>query len=117
LRVFAHNDFKALEKILKWVDGKSRGTPSTSRRPRALIVTESVFSMDGDLAPLRELVDLKDKFGVWLMVDEAHATGFSERIAADWPRPANWATALRFKWAHSEKPVGASAVTSVARAR
>ena len=72
IRVFAHNDLNGLEKILKWADGKSRITHHASR---TLIVTESIFSMDGDAAPLREIVALKEKYGAWLMVDEAHATG------------------------------------------
>ena len=73
LRVFPHNDVEALAKILQWA--YARRPADATRRPRVLIVTESVFSMDGDLAPLREIIELKDKHGAWLMLDEAHATG------------------------------------------
>ena len=73
IRVFAHNDLEDLEKILKWATTNSRGSPPATRH--ILIVTESIFSMDGDAAPLREIVALKEKYGAWLMVDEAHATG------------------------------------------
>src|SRR5581483_7362189 len=68
IRVFAHNDLNDLEKILKWATEKKSES-------KILIVTESIFSMDGDAAPLREIVGLKNKFAAWLMVDEAHATG------------------------------------------
>ena len=72
LRVFRHNDVEDLERILKW----SAALPRTAGGgPRVLVVTESLFSMDGDLAPLREIVELKERYGAWLMVDEAHATG------------------------------------------
>jgi 8-amino-7-oxononanoate synthase len=72
LRVFSHNDLEGLEKNLKWANSKSRISNPASR---ILIVTESIFSMDGDAAPLREITALKEKYGAWLMVDEAHATG------------------------------------------
>lgn len=63
LRVFPHNHLGKLERLLQGAGG------------RVLIVTESVFSMDGDCAPLREIVELKDRHGAWLLVDEAHAVG------------------------------------------
>jgi 8-amino-7-oxononanoate synthase len=77
LRVFGHNNLNDLAKILRWADRRHASPPDspTDRRPRTLIITESIFSMDGDQAPLREMVALKEKFGAWLMVDEAHATG------------------------------------------
>ncbi|HTR40287.1 MAG TPA: 8-amino-7-oxononanoate synthase [Pseudomonadales bacterium] len=71
IRVFAHNDLDDLEKKLKWATHSGR----SSAKARILIVTESIFSMDGDAPPLREIVTLKEKYGAWLMVDEAHATG------------------------------------------
>jgi glycine C-acetyltransferase/8-amino-7-oxononanoate synthase len=65
IRVYPHKNLKKLEAILH---------QSGSFR-RTMIVTETVFSMDGDLAPLAEIVQLKEKYGAWLMIDEAHATG------------------------------------------
>jgi 8-amino-7-oxononanoate synthase len=77
LRVFDHNDLDDLEKILRWSSSfsLSGNTLKLELQPSVLIVTESVFSMDGDSAPLREIVALKNTYGAWLMVDEAHATG------------------------------------------
>ena len=72
LRVFDHNDLNDLEDKLRWAD-KTQNSKLETRN--ILVVTESIFSMDGDAAPLREIVALKEKYGAWLMVDEAHATG------------------------------------------
>ena len=70
LRVFEHNNVERLETVLRRHASKSGARPG-----QVLIITESVFSMDGDVAPLRELVELKERYGAWLLVDEAHATG------------------------------------------
>lgn len=67
LRVFKHNDLNRLEELLRWAVPRARRA--------TVVITESVFSMDGDFAPLREIVELKDRHGAWLLVDEAHATG------------------------------------------
>lgn len=65
IRVYPHKSTIYLEKILKQCQ---------SFRKR-LIVTDSVFSMDGDLAPLSEIVSLKQQYDALLMIDEAHGTG------------------------------------------
>jgi 8-amino-7-oxononanoate synthase len=68
LRVFPHNHVGKLESHLEWARREHSGK-------RVLIITESVFSMDGDRAPLRELIELKKRFRALLMLDEAHAVG------------------------------------------
>src|SRR5437762_2860894 len=68
LRVFPHNHLSKLENHLEWAQRQHPGK-------RVLILTESVFSMDGDRAPLRELIELKKHFGALLFLDEAHAVG------------------------------------------
>jgi len=73
LRVFAHNDLMDLEEKLRWADQNKSAIGS--RQSAILVVSESIFSMDGDAAPLKEIVALKEKYGAWLMLDEAHATG------------------------------------------
>lgn len=62
---YPHNDTNALRRLLE-------KAPDGCRR---FIVTDGVFSMDGDIAHLNELVSLKKEFGALLMVDDAHATG------------------------------------------
>ena len=66
LRIFRHNDLENLEKLLQW---------AADRGGRVLVASESVFSMDGDHAPLAGIVELKERYGAWLMLDEAHAVG------------------------------------------
>jgi 8-amino-7-oxononanoate synthase len=63
--VYGHADLQQLEDCLK----------QASACRRKLIVTETLFSMDGDEAPLEKIVDLAEKYNAFLMVDEAHATG------------------------------------------
>lgn len=65
IRVFPHKDIDAARAILKEL-------PATQRK---LLITDGVFSMDGDLGPLPALCDLAEEFGAIMMVDDAHASG------------------------------------------
>ncbi len=68
VRVFPHNHIGKLESHLRWAREQSAET-------RVVIVTESVFSMDGDQAPLAEIVEVKKRYDALLLLDEAHAIG------------------------------------------
>lgn len=66
VRTFAHNDVQDLKGKLAHLRGAAR---------HILIVTEGVFSMDGDIAPLGEISDLAKEYDAWLMTDDAHGVG------------------------------------------
>jgi glycine C-acetyltransferase len=65
IKVFPHRDVAAARAILA----------ALPRTQRALLITDGVFSMDGDLGPLPELCEIADEFGCIMMVDDAHASG------------------------------------------
>jgi glycine C-acetyltransferase len=65
IKVFPHKDVDAARKVLK-------DLPASQRK---LLITDGVFSMDGDLGPLPALCDLAEEFGAIMMVDDAHASG------------------------------------------
>ena len=64
-RVYPHNNVSQLESLLQ----------KSSTYRRRMVVTDSVFSMDGDTAPLPEIVEIAQKYDAILMIDDAHATG------------------------------------------
>ncbi|MFD1407680.1 glycine C-acetyltransferase [Kroppenstedtia eburnea] len=68
-RIYRHADLEDLEKALK----------ETQTARTRLVVTDGVFSMDGDVAPLPEIVELCEKYGALVMVDDAHASGVMGR--------------------------------------
>ena len=66
-KIYKHRDMKHLKEILE--------SPESRKARRKMIVTDGVFSMDGDVAPLPEIMDLADKYEAFVMVDDAHASG------------------------------------------
>jgi len=68
VRVFPHNHLGKLESHLRWARESTPGG-------RIIVVAESVYSMDGDRAPIEEIVAIKQKYGAMLLLDEAHAIG------------------------------------------
>jgi len=68
-KVYPHRDMAGLRRVLE----ESRGAG------KVMVVTDGVFSMDGDIAPLPEIVSLAEEFGAFVMVDDAHSSGASRK--------------------------------------
>lgn len=73
--IYKHGDVADLENILKQADEIRKTPKSDGTTPLVLIVTDGVFSMDGDLAPLPEIVKLAKKYDALTMIDDAHGEG------------------------------------------
>ena len=78
MKRYAHSDVKALEKLYK----KLSSTQQTDSLSNSMILTDGVFSMDGDEAPLQDLVKVAKKNHAWLMVDDAHGFGVLGKTGA-----------------------------------
>lgn len=74
VKIFRHNDANYLEKILR--DTISEGQPRTHRPwKKILIIVEGIYSMEGEVCALREIVEIKKKYKAYLYLDEAHSIG------------------------------------------
>lgn len=82
-KVFKHNDVEHLKQLLE----NTLQAAQTSQPKPLFVVTESLFSMDGDLAPLDKLVKVCQQYNAWLVIDEAHAGGtcgnYGEGLASE----------------------------------
>src|SRR5260370_11512847 len=101
LRVFPHNHLGKLNSHLEWACQKNYAA-------RILIITESVFSMDGDRAPLPEIVKLKKDFGARLFLDEAHAVGVIGRNGRGLPFEENLSREVDVQMGALSKALGVS---------
>jgi len=73
--IYKHNDMGELEARLKEAIKAAKTPKSDGQKPIILVVTDGVFSMDGDIAPLPQIVKLAKKYGAITMVDDAHGEG------------------------------------------
>ncbi|MBQ6813512.1 MAG: pyridoxal phosphate-dependent aminotransferase family protein [Methanobrevibacter sp.] len=73
VRIFKHKETKDLEKLIK--EEIESIKENKEFNPNFFIISDGVFSMDGDIAPLPELAELSDKYNCCLIIDDAHATG------------------------------------------
>ncbi len=101
LRVFPHNDLGKLERLLV-------STREKNSAARILVATESVFSMDGDLCPLREIVDLTETHNALLLLDEAHGFGILGKHGMGLAEQENLQQRVTFQMGTLSKAAGLS---------
>lgn len=100
IKIFDHNNLQQAEEILRWIRQHASGSV------RILLIAESLYSMDGDFAPLQGLVDLKNRYGAWLMIDEAHATGLYGPQGRGLTSAANLSSEVEIQMGTLSKAVG-----------
>ena len=96
-KIYPHGDMKALEAILKDASGARR----------RMIVTDGVFSMDGDVAKLPEIVALAERYGAFVMVDDAHASGVMGKNGRGTPSHFGLSDKVQIQIGTLSKAVGA----------
>jgi glycine C-acetyltransferase len=96
-RIYKHKNMKELEDILK----ESKGAR------RVMIVTDGVFSMDGDIAPLPDIVELAEKYEAFVMVDDAHASGVLGRNGRGTPDHFGLTKKIQIQIGTLSKAIGA----------
>ena len=101
LRVFPHNNLDRLESHLKWARAHLP-------KGRILVVTEAVFSMDGDRSPLLDIVERKERYGAWLLVDEAHSVGLFGRTGCGLVDAVGVSSRVEMQLGTLSKALGAS---------
>ena len=76
VKVYKHKDTEDLERLIQIeLEESTKNNEEKNNNSNFFIVSDGVFSMDGDIAPLPELVEIADKYNCTLIIDEAHATG------------------------------------------
>ena len=109
LRVFPHQNMEKLASHLAWAQGQR------TAETRVIVVTESVFSMDGDTAPLAEIIRLKDASDAWLLLDEAHAIGVLGRDGRGLAEALGLAAGVDIQLGTLSKAIGLSGGYAAAR--
>jgi 7-keto-8-aminopelargonate synthetase-like enzyme len=101
MRVFHRQDTQELQKVLN-------STTQLHPSGKILLVVESLHSMDGDWAPLLEIIQLKNQFGAWLLLDEAHANGICGPAGAGLAAQLNCTHQIEIQMGTLGKTLGSS---------